>query len=146
MIVVDTTRRNPARAAWRSWRRRLQGVLTRTLASAAPLETWTQAVPTLNAAAEAAMRAQLEHEYHARGRSMPAGAYEALRDERAKVQPIVAVTMGPQRCVEILCYAGVDFPRALRLLEVVGAAVSEVIAFADVIDVVLLDDESRGAA
>jgi hypothetical protein len=145
MKVIDA-RRNPARAAWRVWRRRLQGVVMRTLASAAPREAWSASLPALAAAAEAARRAQLAHEHHRRGRDMDAAAYDSVRAERSKIEPVIAAIMGPRRCVQILGIAGVDLERAMRLLELVGPSVSEALAFTDVVDVMLLDDDRRGAA
>jgi hypothetical protein len=146
MIVIDG-RRDPARAAWRSWRRRLQGAISRTLASSTPAETWSQALPALNAAADAAKRAQLAHQFHQHGRDSDDDMLTRICAGRVEPEAIVAATMGPKRCVQILMHAGVDFDRAFRLVERVGASVSAALAFADVPSVVVLDDEGeRGAA
>jgi hypothetical protein len=145
VIVVDATK-SPERAAWRAWRRRLQGAVTRTLASPTPAATWKEALPSLNAAAERAVRLAHEHEFHVRGRSTTPTMFNEVLAERAQAQELVALIMGPKRCVQILYTAGVSFERAMQLLELVGPAVADALAFADVFNVIRLEDETRGAA
>lgn len=145
MKVIDATR-NSARPLWRSWRRRLQGAITRTIASSTPRETWRRELPALDRAADAAMRAQLEHQYHEHGRDADNETINAFREGRAEAEALMAATMGPKRCVQILVHAGVDFERAMQLLEAVGPDATKAIGFADVIDIVVLDEEARGAS
>jgi hypothetical protein len=147
MKVIDATR-DRSRPLWRAWRRRLHGAIARTLTSSAPVETWRASLPALANAAETAMRANLEYEFHSRGREMmPRSEYEGIREQRAELEPVIASVMGPKRIAAILDRAGVDIERTARLLELVGTSVADALAFLEVMDVVMLDDGSaRGAA
>lgn len=145
MIIVDA-RRDRTQQPWRRWRRRLHGAVERALRSPTPATTWRAELPALAAAGEQAMRATLDQKLLEHGRDPEAAWVQRHRAVRAEAEVIVAATMGPARAAKLLAAAGIDLDRAMRLVELVGPAVADAVAFLDVLDVLQLDGRVRGAA
>jgi hypothetical protein len=146
-VKVIDARRDPSQPIWRKWKRCTHGAVVCTLAAPSPRQAWARALPRLSKIADDGMRLAAEHQFHLRGSEMQPAAYESVREQRAQIVPVIAETMEEWRIADLLGRAGVDLERAVRLIDAVGAeAAAQAVAFLDVIDVLLLDDEARGAA